>query len=45
MTQGERYDWTCDICGFKDFDEEEEFFIGHRWDCLEEQEALEENIG
>lgn len=38
MNHGDYFNWTCDVCGFSDFDKDEEYFVGHRWDCLESQD-------
>lgn len=32
---GEHFNWTCDVCGADDFNKDEAWFVGHRWDCLE----------
>lgn len=38
MSWGGQFNWTCDICGKSDFDKDEDWFVGHRWDCLELQD-------
>lgn len=43
MSHGDYFNWTCDICGLSDFDKDEDYFVGHRWDCLEQQSLLEDN--
>lgn len=40
---GEHFNWTCRFCGDSDFDKDEEWFVGHKWDC-EEREALYDSM-
>lgn len=40
---GEYFNWTCPICGGEGFDKDEDYFVGHKWDCEEYYASLEED--
>lgn len=42
MSHGDYFNWACDICGFSDFYNDEAYFVGHRWACLEQQDEIDE---
>lgn len=39
---GEYFHWTCPHCGEQGFEGDEDWFVGHKWDCEERLANLEE---
>jgi hypothetical protein len=39
---GGHLNWTCPHCGDQGFDNDEDWFVGHVWDCEEYYSSMEE---